>query len=297
MALQQHPSIGNPASSSGRSFGQRRILPSGEVVAREAGKVEALIQTLVDAKLNRQDITTDVLEKSQKLKNINSLSKQIVLNLLRSNDLFRGFKVNIKQHIVRPELLLLAGTLCETFDVMNTSPFYGYRALMVGCGALSSYSETKVDSSDLIERFYGDRPPVTPEVMQILGAKVTGIEPRENSKAEYEYSVSYRHVAIGFQQLEAWLSSNPESFDVLTCFNLFGRPDFLFHYSTPEQITQFLRVLRRAIAPEGLLYSSPPLLPVSSENRSINAQIFYAAGFQTIYQGYYYILEPVRNLP
>lgn len=266
------------------------------MVAREAGKIEALIQTLVDAKLSHQDITTEILESNAKLKNINSLSKQIVLNLLRSNDLFRGFKVNIKQHIIRPELMLLAGTLCETFDVMNTSPFYGYRALMVGCGALSSYTETKVETSDLIERFYSDRPPVTPEVMQILGAKVTGIEPRENNKAEYEYPVSYRHVAIGFQQLEAWLSANPEPFDVLTCFNLFSRSEFLFHYSTPEQITRFLRVLRRAIAPKGLLYSSPPLLPVSTENRSINAQVFYAAGFQTIYQGYYYILEPVHSV-
>ncbi len=272
----------------------RRILPPVKLIVSEAAKIEALSHDLLSLKLGIKDYLEVPLDEYPKIQNLNSFGKQIVIQMMRSNNSFKGFKIDLKEHILQPHILFLAGTLCGNFDHMNTSPLYGFKVLDVGCGALSTYAPSDKDE-DLLVRFYNDHPPLAAEILQILGAQVTGIEPRPHSKQDYAYQISYKHKVIEFSEIGNWLPSVEEKFDVIACLHLFSRPDFLYTYDSPEQLVRFFRNFKSAISPQGLLYTSVPLLPVSSENQQMNHQIFREAGFKVIYEGYYWILEPVEN--
>lgn len=270
----------------------RRILPPVKLIVSEAAKIEALSRDLLHTKLGIKDHFDVQIDEYPKIHNLNSFGKQIVIQMMRSNPNFKGFKIDLKDHILSPHILFLAGTLCGNFDHMNTSPLYGFKVLDIGCGALSSYAPTK-DDEDLLVQFYNDHPPIAAEILQILGAQVTGIEPRPHNKQEYSHHISYKHKVMEFSEIGDWLPTAEEKFDVIACLHLFSRPDFLYTYSSPEQIAHFFRPFRKAISPQGLLYTSVPLLPASPENQELNQQIFREAGFKVIYEGYYWILEPV----
>ncbi|MBD1863789.1 bifunctional 2-polyprenyl-6-hydroxyphenol methylase/3-demethylubiquinol 3-O-methyltransferase UbiG [Trichocoleus sp. FACHB-46] len=270
----------------------RRILPPVKLIVSEAAKIEALSRDLLHTKLGIKENFDVQIDEYPKIHNLNSFGKQIVIQMMRSNPSFKGFKIDLKDHILSPHILFLAGTLCGNFDHMNTSPLYGFKVLDIGCGALSSYAPSP-DDEDLLVHFYNDHPPIAAEILQILGAQVTGIEPRPHNKQEYSHPLSYKHKVMEFSEIGDWLPSAEEKFDVIACLHLFSRSDFLYTYSSPEQITDFFRNFRKAISPQGLLYTSVPLLPASPENQETNQQIFREAGFKVIYEGYYWILEPV----
>ncbi|MBW4522371.1 MAG: class I SAM-dependent methyltransferase [Scytolyngbya sp. HA4215-MV1] len=288
-----------PGSISGKRTQQifsRRILPKTEAIAAEAAQVEMVLRNLLYSMASLPNPVAlsidEKLEDYPKLKSLNSFGKQIVIRMMRSNPAFEGYKVDFKDHILKPHVLLLISTLCNTFDLMNTSPLTGLKVLEVGCGALSTYAAAK-DAHDLLAQFYADHPPINSEILQMLGAQTIGIDPRANCKDTYRYQTSYKHRIVEFVDLENWLKTIEDKFDVITGFHVFNRSSFLYHYDSPEQISRFLKNLRKVISPQGLFYSSAPVLPISPENVELNHQIFGDAGFRPIYEGHYFILEPI----
>jgi SAM-dependent methyltransferase len=288
-----------PSSISGKGARQvfnRRILPKTEIIAAEAAQVEMVLRNLLYSMSSSPDQASlsldEKLDSYPKLKSLNSFGKQIVIRMMRSNPTFEGYKVDFKDHILKPHVLLLISTLCNTFDLMNTSPLTGLKVLEVGSGALSSYAAAK-DAHDLLAQFYADHPPINSEILQMLGAQTTGVDPRANCKETYRYQPSYKHRIVEFVDLEDWLKTIDDKFDVITGFHVFNRSSFLYHYDSPDQIARFLKNLRRVISPQGLLYTGAPVLPISPENVALNHQIFGDAGFKTIYEGQYFILEPI----
>lgn len=274
----------------------RRILPKTELIAREAIQIEALSRSLLHlAKNNSGDSDNQIdslLDEYPTIKSLNGFGKQIVIRMMRSNSEFEGYKVDFKDHVLKPHVLLLTGTLCINFDVMNTSPLTGCKVLEVGCGALSPYTSNR-DSHNLLNQFYGDHPPISAEILQMLGAQTTGIDPRSHCKETYRYQTSYKHRVVEFVDLEDWLADSPDTYDVITCFHVFNRSSFLYHYESPQQVIRFLSNLRRVSSSQGMLYSGLPLLPTSPENVATNRSIFNEAGFKPIYEGYYAILEAI----
>ena len=269
----------------------RQIVPSSSSIVSEAAKIEALTKDILYCKLGLKEHTEVQINEHPKIKNLNNFGKQIIIQMMRSSSDFKGFKVDIKEHILKSDVLFLIGTLCQDFDHMNTSPLFGYKVLDIGCGALSSYVPSE-ENEDLLVQFYNDHPPIGAEILQILGAEVIGIDPRENSKYKYEYQVSYKHKIMEFIEISNWLKTLENKFDVLTCFNLFNKHSFLYYYNSPKEISGFFSELRKAISPQGLLYTNAPVLAISPENKYINHKIFGKAGFKVLYEGYYYILQP-----
>lgn len=279
---------------------QQRTVPKAEVLVREARRVESLLKEIAQFKLRLKDYPTEQIERYAAIKNLISFSKQVMTQMMRSNDRYRGFKVDTRNYAPSSKILFLAGTLCEDFGYMNTSPLYGYNILDIGCGALSPYIEIEFPylqpkkEEDLLVQFHQDYPPLCAEILQILGAKVNGLDPRPNYKNEYEYQTAYKHRMLEYPQIKDWLTSVEIKFDVISCLSLFGKYDFSFYYSTPDQLVRFLSPLRHVLSPQGLLYSDPPLLPTQPDAREMNRRIFGKAGFRVVYEGYYYILEVFR---
>lgn len=271
---------------------RRRVLPPLNLIANEATKIESLIRELVLVRMGLKAESEDLLSQSSKLQNLNSFGKQLIIQMMRSNPNFRGFKIDIKDHILRPDILFLVGTLCSDFGHMNTSPLFGCKILDVGCGALSAYAPSEEDD-DLITQFYRDYPPLNAEILQILGAQVTGIDPREHSKDRYEYQVSYKHRTVEFSDIHQWFAATEDRFDILTCFHLFNKSSFLYTFDSPKAIAKLFRSFRKVLAPGGLLYCVAPFLPISAQQQQANYQIFRKAGFKVLYSGYYYILVPI----
>jgi hypothetical protein len=270
-------------------------LPTAKQLVKEAKRIEELLKRLM------LDLDTDtppkvVLGRYPTLKQLNNFGTQIIIRMCRSSDRFHGFKMDFDQHILKPHILFLVGTLCDDFNHLHTSPLNGIRALDIGCGALSSYGPD-LDTSDLLAQFYQDHPPVTPEILQMLGAHTIGLDPRQHDSDEYSYQSIYKHKVSEFTDVQPWLSrlSVTQKFDLISCFNLFDRPSFAFHHHTPETITEFFKGIRRGLTSEGVVYTSAPLLPSSSEHRRTNRKIFAKAGFKIIHEGYYFILEPMRS--
>lgn len=271
-----------------------RVLPKPSDVVREAKRMEQLLKRMI---LSPEAIAPDVLfGRHPMLKHLNNFGTQIVIRMSRSCDRFQGFKIDFDAHVLKPHVLFLAGTLCDDFNHLHTSPLNGVRALDIGCGALSAYGGDP-ETSDLLAQFYHDHPPILPEILQMLGAHTIGLDPRHNDPSQYSYQPIYKHKTSDFTDIHDWLSrlSANQKFDLISCFNLFSRQSFAFHYHSPEQIIEFFKGIRRGISPEGLLYTSAPLLPSSSEYRRTNRKIFAKAGFKIIYEGYYFILEPMRS--
>jgi hypothetical protein len=269
----------------------QQLLPSRKKIQLEAERVEDLLRKLFSAGATAQDSWELYSSQYPKLKSLNGFGKQIVVQMFRSNPAFQGYKVEFKEPILKPHILFLMGTLCEDFDYMNTSPLYGMNILDMGCGALSSYGLAE-DEDDLIDQFYRDHPPIGAELLQVLGAQTTGVEPRGNLKERYDYQVTYKHRVMEFNAIKDWLKTLNTPFDVITCFNLFNRADFSYYYASPHEISAFLRDLRHVLTPKGFLYCSPPFLSFSPENKHLNYQVFEGAGLKVVHEGYYFILRP-----
>lgn len=267
--------------------------PRARAAIREAEEIEGLLGRLYSTQPDDWDVRNALLESHLKIKHLNSFGKQLVIRMFRSSDRFWGYKVDFDSHLLQSGVLFLTGTLCESFDYMNTSPMLGLTVLDIGCGALSLYTEPDQDQ-DLLTQFYSDRPPIAAEMLQMLGAKTYGIDPRENCTADYDYQVAYKHFSVDFPEIQEWLQSLKQTFDVLSCINLFSRQSFLLDHQTPEDIADFFKDLRRSLAPNGLLYTAPPVMPSSPENRCTNRRIFTRAGFRILYEGYFLILEPAK---
>ncbi|HHP7245688.1 MAG TPA: hypothetical protein ACFE0H_13485 [Elainellaceae cyanobacterium] len=262
-----------------------------ERIEWEAEKIEDLLKKyFCSESISASDLDL-LLDEYSKLKHLNSFAKQIVIRMLRSNRRFWGYKVDVNNRIVKPHILFLIGTLCDGFDYMNTSPLYGLRVLDIGCGALSEYG-TVDDDGDLLNQFYGDRPPMAAEMLQLLGAQTIGIDPRRHCPQTYDYRVSYKHQIVNFDAIENWLNAFSAPFDVISGFNLFSRPGFLYHYWSTDRIVALFQTLRQRLEPCGLLYTSSPFPPASLENRHTNRQIFTKAGFEILHEGYYFIAKP-----
>jgi hypothetical protein len=277
----------------GLKYKEYRALPQTDVVIREANHIEDLLRRLI---ADPNDVDWELhLGRYPKLKALNSFGTQIVIRMLRSGDRFRGYKVDFDNHALKPYILFLVGTLSDDFSHMNTSPLNGVRALDVGCGALSEYG-TPLDTNDLLAQFYAIHPPILPEILQMLGATTFGVDPRENSSQEFEYQVTYKHMCCEFPEISTWMQKLPSKFDLISCFNLFSRRSFNYLYQSPDEIADFFAQLRRGLNRQGLLYTSAPLIPSSSENRQMNRRIFAKAGFKIVYEGYYFILEPLSRI-
>jgi hypothetical protein len=272
----------------------QKTLPPDGLILREAEKVEDLLRKLLCSQSDIQNVWDIYVDQYQKLHSLNRFGKQVVIRMFRSNPAFQGFKVDFNDPILKPHVLFLLGTLCDEFDHMNTSPLDGFNVLDVGCGALSSSGTAKAESN-LLGQFYSDNPPIAAELLQILGAQTIGIDPRANSKEAYEYRVSYKHRIMGFGDIKTWITALDTSFDVISCFNVFSKTNFAYYYGSPQEVSGFLRGLKRGLAPEGLLYCDPPFLPCSTENKQCNYDVFTWAGFQVLYEGYYFILKPKQN--
>jgi SAM-dependent methyltransferase len=268
-----------------------QILPSSKKIRLEAEKVEDLLRKLFSTGASASDNWEIYSGQYPKLRSLNSFGKQIVVRMFRSNPAFQGYKVEFREPILKPHVLFLIGTLCEDFDYMNTSPLYGMSVLDIGCGALSTYGTANEDAN-LADQFYSDRPPVGAELLQILGAQTTGIEPRGNAKEIYDYQVSYKHRVMDFGAIKEWLKTLNGKLDVITCFNLFNRASFAYYYASPHEISAFLKDLRQALNPKGFLYCSAPFLSFSPENKQLNYQVFEGAGLKVVHEGYYCILRP-----
>ncbi|MGJ3250863.1 MAG: hypothetical protein ACFE0J_07000 [Elainellaceae cyanobacterium] len=262
-----------------------------ERIEWEAEKIEDLLKKYFRSQSAGASDLDLLLDEYSKLKHLNSFAKQIVIRMLRSNRRFWGYKVDVNNRIVKPHILFLIGTLCDEFDYMNTSPLYGLRVLDIGCGALSNYGSVD-DDDDLLNQFYGDRPPMAAEMLQLLGAQTIGIDPRSHCSQTYDYRVSYKHQIVNFDAIENWLNAFSHPFDVISGFNLFSRPGFLYHYWSTDRVVALFRKLRQQLEPRGLLYTSSPLPPASLENRHTNRQIFTKAGFEILHEGYYFIAKP-----
>ena len=225
-----------------------------------------------------------------KLRQLNSLGKQIVIRMLRSNRRFQGYKVDFERHMLSPNVLFLAGSLSSQFDYANTSPLFGLNILDIGCGALSEYAPFDKDAN-LLSQFYGDRPPIGAELLQMLGAKTIGVDPRSHCSQTYDYQISYRHRMAEFDEMDQWIKDYINTFDVVSCLNVLNRQSFLYGHPDPESITEFLTNVRRSLISNGLIYMTAPLAPSSFENRHTNRQILSRAGLRILHEGYYLIAE------
>jgi hypothetical protein len=291
MSAKPYNTIGAGAGVSNlQIFSQGASKIQTDVVRREALRIEDLLKKLLYSKTDVDDCWDVYTHNDSKLRNLNSFGKQIATQMMRSNPDYQGFRVEFKDPALKPDVLFLIGTLCDDFDHMNTSPLYGFNILDVGCGALSPYGNSK-DKENLVERFYSDQPPIAPELLQILGAHAIGIDPRSHDRQVYDYPTSYKHRTINFPEIPQWLSSLDYCFDIISCLSLFNKSSFGYYYSLPEDITQFLKLLRRATSPKGLLYCTHPFIPSSEENQQLNHQIFSDAGFNLLHEGYYLILQ------
>lgn len=264
-----------------------------KAIAAQSAVVESLLGKLDGCGEDCPEAQTAFINQHVTLKHLNSFGKQLVIRMFRSSDRFRVYKVDFDHYILPHSVLFLIGTLCESFDYANTSPLFGINFLDVGCGALSRYSQTDTDQ-DLLAKFHSDRPPITAEMMQMLGAKTIGVDPRENSAEDYTYQVGYRHLNMEFEAIAPWLKNTQQQFDIISGLDLFSRQGFLFNHATSETAAAFLKGLRRGLASKGLLYVSPPYVPSSAENRCANRRIFTRAGFRIVYEGYFIILQKVK---
>ncbi|OLP18891.1 hypothetical protein BST81_08220 [Leptolyngbya sp. 'hensonii'] len=267
-----------------------RVLPSPEVISQRATDLAPLIKAILDFKLGQSEYPEALLEQYPQIKNLNSFSKQVTTQMLRSNSRYQGYKVETKNYLLKPSTLFLLGTLCGSFDYMNTSPLYGSTILDIGCGALSPYwEENKQD--DLMVQFLNDRPPIRAEVLQLLGGRITGIETRPNAKPEYDYQVSYKHRVMPLGELGSWASNLSDRFDLITCLGVLDRYEFSLCYPSPRELTRLFMGLRKILSPQGLLYADIPLIPASPAHRQTNQQIFQQAGLRIIHAGCCYVLE------
>ena len=275
-------------SDQARQYLQTTPLRTRSII-QEAQRIELFFSQIMQAGGFSHD-SWEECQNYPKLKQLNSLGKQLVIRMLRSNSRFRGYKVDFDHHMLNPSVLFLAGTLCNEFDYAHTSPLFGLEVLDIGCGALSEYAPPDKDAN-LLSQFYGDRPPVGAELLQMLGAKTVGIDPRSHCSESYSYQITYRHRMVEFDDVSEWLQEYGSTFDVISCLNVLKRQSFLYGHPDPEHITTFLAGLRHWIVPNGLLYSTSPLPPSSEENCQTNRQIFHRAGFRILHEGYYLIAE------
>lgn len=259
-------------------------------IAAEAAEIEDLLKKCFALDDTSAEQSIEWMDQIPKIKHLNSFGKQILIRMFRSNRRFWGYKVDFNSQSLKPAVLFLVGTLCDSFDHMNTSPLYGLSVLDIGCGALSTYVKPD-DDSRLIEQFYGDHPPIAAEILQMLGAKTVGVDPRHHCRDDYEYQVSYAHRAVEFGAIESWLDELSERFNVISCLNLFSRHSFLYHYAASDEFIQFFTRLWTKLMTGGLVYTTPPFAPSSEENCSANRAVFAAAGFNILHEGYYLILQ------
>ncbi len=271
-----------------------RILPDPKAIANDAEQIETYLHKLILEPDTIQDADA-YFDQFPALKHVNSFGKQVVIRMIRSSDRFQGFKIDFDNHILKPHILFLVGTLCDDFSHLHTSPLDGLRLLDIGCGALSAYLSLSERSPNLLTQFYDDHPPIEAEIMQMLGAQTYGIDPRDNDAVEYNYPIAYKHIQTEFSDVAPWLQKVKSKFDVITCFNLFSRNSFTYHYHSPKAIAEFFKGLRAGLSRHSLVYTSAPLLPSSQENRDTNRRIFDQAGFRILYEGYYVILEPRKR--
>ncbi|MEM7770853.1 MAG: hypothetical protein AAGA75_14280 [Cyanobacteria bacterium P01_E01_bin.6] len=265
------------------------LSPRTKAIVREADEIKHLLMQIFSWDVEQTAEQYKLIEQNEKIKHLNSFGKQLLIRMFRSNDRFWGYKVDLDNYILKPDVLFLVGTLCDSFDYMNTSPIFGLSVLDVGCGALSTYG-TPDETQDLLSQFYADRPPIATEMLQMLGAKTVGLDPRATNTGEYKYDVAYKHFKTEFEDVESWLQTTQNKFDVISCMNLFNRQSFLYDHQSYEDTAKFFQSLRTGLLPDGLLYSSPPLIPSSEENRSTNRRIFTRAGFRILHEGYFFIV-------
>lgn len=268
---------------------EKPMSPRTKAIIREAEDIKHILMQLSCLPADDLAAQHSLIEQHEKIKHLNSFGKQLLIRMFRSNDRFWGYKVDFDQHILKPSVLFLVGTLCDSFDYMNTSPIFGLSVLDVGCGALSTYGVPDKEQ-DLLTQFYADRPPIATEMLQMLGAKTIGLDPRANRADEYKYDVAYKHFKIEFDDIDAWLQNSPHRFDVISCMNLFNRQSFLYDHNSYEDTADFFEILHKGLATDGLLYTSPPMIPSSEENRCTNRRIFTRAGFRILHEGYFLIL-------
>lgn len=280
------------AKSSKPPFPSRDVLPPSKRIQKDAERIETLLRQVLYESMGEQDSWETRASEFPQLKSLNNFSKQIITRMFRSNPAFQGFRIEFPEPVLKAHALFLLGTLCSDFDYLHTSPLQGLNILEVGCGALSSYWTSSQDERGLVEKFYGDNPPILAEILQMLGAQVTGIDPRVSDKETYEYQTSYKHRVMEFGDIPQWLTTVNTPFDVITCFNLFHKSNFAYYYSAPHEISAFLKSLKRSLSPRGLIYCSAPFIPSSEENKQLNVQVLKGAGFRVIYQGYDWILRP-----
>ncbi|MEB3213193.1 MAG: hypothetical protein VKL39_17715 [Leptolyngbyaceae bacterium] len=269
--------------------GDKPLSPRTKAIIREADEIRHLLMQLSCFSHEQAGMQYQILEQHEKIKHLNSFGKQLLIRMFRSNDRFWGYKVDFDNYILKSDVLFLVGTLCDSFDYMNTSPIYGLNVLDIGCGALSTYGPPD-EKQDLLSQFHADRPPIATEMLQMLGAKTIGLDPRANNSGEYKYDVAYKHFKVEFDGVHQWLQTTQQKFDVISCMNLFNRQSFLYDHSDVEDTAAFFKDLRTGLLPDGLLYSSPPFIPSSDENRSSNRRIFTRAGFRILHEGYFLIL-------
>lgn len=258
-----------------------------QVIVQEAQRIELFLSQIMQFG-GLSEESWDRCQDYPKLRQLNSLGKQIVIRMFRSNPRFQGYKVDFDRHMLNPNVLFLAGSLSSQFDYANTSPLFGLNILDIGCGALSEYAPPDEDSN-LLSQFYGDRPPISAELLQMLGAKTIGVDPRSHCSDTYNYQISYRHRMAEFDDMGDWIKDYVNTFDVVSCLNVLNRQSFLYGHSDPDSITDFLSSVRRSLITNGLIYMTAPLAPSSPENRQTNRQIFSRAGLRLLHEGYYLI--------
>ena len=258
-----------------------------QAIVQEAQRIELFFSQIMQFG-GLSDESWDRCQDYPKLRQLNSLGKQIVIRMFRSNVRFQGYKVDFDRHMLNPNVLFLAGSLSSQFDYANTSPLFGLNILDIGCGALSEYAPPDTDAN-LLSQFYGDRPPIGAELLQMLGAKTLGVDPRSHCSETYNYQISYRHRMAEFDDMGDWIKDYVNTFDVVSCLNVLNRQSFLYGHSDPDSITEFLASVRRSLIPNGLIYMTSPLAPSSPENRQTNRQIFNRAGLRLLHEGYYLI--------
>ena len=258
-----------------------------QAIVHEAQRIELFLSQIMQFG-GLSEESWDRCQDYPKLRQLNSLGKQIVIRMFRSNPRFQGYKVDFDRHMLNPNVLFLAGSLSSQFDYANTSPLFGLNILDIGCGALSEYAPPDEDSN-LLSQFYGDRPPISAELLQMLGAKTIGVDPRSHCSATYNYQISYRHRMAEFDDMGDWIKAYVNTFDVVSCLNVLNRQSFLYGHSDPDSITDFLSSVRRSLITNGLIYMTAPLAPSSPENRQTNRQIFSRAGLRLLHEGYYLI--------
>jgi len=281
----------------GRSqLNEKFLPPRTKAILRAAEDIERLLGKLACLPANDVVAQHSLIDQHEKIKHLNSFGKQLLIRMFRSSDRFWGYKVDFDHQILKPYVLFLVGTLCDSFDHMNTSPIFGLRVLDIGCGALSEYAPPD-KNQDLLTQFYADRPPLATEMLQMLGAKTIGIDPRDNCSGDYKYEVAYKHFKLEFEDIASWFQTTQQTFDVISCINLFNRQSFLYDHLSYEDIADFFHQLQGGLLPNGLLYSSPPMLPLSEENRCTNRRIFTRAGFRILHEGYFLILSKVPRSP